>query len=175
MINTIFPENVFTFTPNEQPQIIQRLNAMPLCLDDKFLDNYQDLDWSKFSAVSVFYNKQDIIGFSSVWHRPEYYNPLEVRILNRYYVLPCMRRKSTKQAGFSYVIEMVNQQAVIAEKLGYKTIFISREIGPRYFEKFVQSLRENTNYNWHYNNKKVCVCRPSKPSCWQYKVSASII
>lgn len=159
--------DVYSFYPEDDSNMISRLNEF------KFEHpNYENLDWFEFDVVSVFLRNEEIFGFSSVWHRPEFYDKDEVRILNRYWEMPEMR-KTSKVIGGSHLIEMIEQQISLASDLGFSKFFISRERSPKYFETLINKLRKETQYDWHYENKKVPVCNPIQSACWQYKASTS--
>ena len=72
--------SVTSFFPEDMPDIIKQLSET---VYDHV--NYDGLDWFQFDCVSILQNGDDIVGFSSIWHRPEYYEKGEVRILNRYW------------------------------------------------------------------------------------------
>jgi hypothetical protein len=162
------PAAVYTFVPSRQPAIIKQLNSIIFDSKDKLHKNYTDIDWNHFSAVSVYFRNNAIVGFSSVWHRPDFYEPKEARILSRYYEFSKMRRTS-KIIADSHLIEMITQQIAISQQLGFAKVFISREKTPKYFAKLIQEIRVKTQRQWILEPQKVCVCKPSNFSCWQYK------
>lgn len=168
ILNSHKPAEVITFIPHENSSIIEELKTFTFNTGDNLLDNYVNIDWHDFSAISIYKRNNTIIGFSSVWHRPNYYKSKEVRILNRYYESNNMRQVS-KIIGDSHLIEMVEQQLQIAKKLGFSEAFISREKTPRYFKTLITSIAEKTNTTWIIEPEKVCVCVPESLSCWQYK------
>ena len=130
-------------------------------------ENYKSFDFTQVEAISV-YTRDKIVGFSSIWHRPEYYEKNEVRILNRYWEDPNLRRIS-KIIGGPHLIEMVQQQLNWLKNTSYTKAFISREKSPRYFKKLIQAISEGTNTVWHIEENKVPVCDPKNEACWQYK------
>ena len=162
------PAKVFTFLPDQRPDLILQLRELKFDEDDKLSENYKNICWDDFEAISLYLREDQIIGFSSVWHRPEYYESGEVRILNRYWESPNMRRTS-KIIGDTHLIEMITQQLYIAKYLGFNTAFISREKTPKYFKRLITNIDKETNIKWFLEPKKVCVCVPEAPSCWQYK------
>lgn len=129
--------------------------------------NYESFDFMQTEAISI-YERDRIVGFSSIWHRPEYYEPHEVRILNRYWEDPSLRRVS-KIIGGPHLIEMVQQQLDWVRQSKYSKVFISREKSPRYFRKLIQAIEEGTDTCWFIEPTKVSVCNPQSESCWQYK------
>lgn len=121
------------------------------------------------TEVISIYERDTIVGFSSIWHRPEYYEPDEVRILNRYWEDPSLRRIS-KIIGGPHLIEMVRQQLDwVRQSEKFKKVFISREKCPRYFEKLIRTIEEETDTVWFIEPSKVPVCNPKSKQCWQYK------
>ena len=169
MLNSHKPANVYTFIPSDRPDIITELKSIEFDETDSLSKNYiYDMKWDEFEAVSIYERNDQIVGFSSVWHRPEYYESGEVRILNRYWESPNMRRTS-KIIGDTHLIEMVIQQLDISKKIGLTKAFISREKTPKYFEKLITNIATKTQTHWNLEPNKVCVCRESNPSCWQYK------
>jgi len=163
------PATVRTFLPYENIDIVKKLESIKFDETDSLSKNYiYDMKWNDFDAVSIYERNNQIIGFSSVWHRSEYYQLNEVRILNRYWESSEMR-KISKMIGGAHLIEMVTQQLNICKLLGRTRVFISRENSPRYFKRLVASIADKTQTHWNIEPNKVCVCGESNPSCWQYK------
>lgn len=167
-LNSHKPAKVVTFIPNKHPLLVKELKNFTFDATDSLATNYVNINWHEFSAISLYQRNGVIIGFSSIWHRPQFYDVGEIRILNRYYERKDMRVIS-KIIGDNHLIEMVKQQLEIAKKLGFNKAFISREKTPRYFKKLITSIAEKTNTKWIIEPEKVCVCVPEAPSCWQYK------
>ena len=166
------PASVKTILPKDFVLYVKKLEDF-LNHNKETNNNYINIKWEKFSAISIYYRDLQIIGFSSIWHRPEYYEPYEARILNRYYEGKTMRNIS-KVIGDSHLINMVNDQINISKQLGFKKIFISREKCKRYFTQLINHIQQQTKLNWTLEPNKVCVCYPKAPSCWQYKAWANI-
>ena len=82
-------------------------------------EDYLSIDWFKFDCITVLLQDDNILGFSSVWHRPEYYEKGEVRILNRYWEHDCLRRPGRNIAR-PHLIKSIQQQLEITKQLGYK-------------------------------------------------------
>jgi len=155
-----------TFIPKDRPDIIQQLNKITFNSKDALYKNYIDMNWLSFEAISVYTMKDEIVGFSTILKRDKYFDKNEVRILNRYYEMPKMRRTS-KVIADDHVCEMVLQQIDIAKKLGYSKIFISREKSLRYFKKFIHNLGQKTNTVWSLPDTKIRVSNGSE----QYKAN----
>ena len=155
-----------TFIPSERPDLIEQLSKITFDSNDALYKNYINLNWLTFEAISVYMREGDIIGFSTILKRDKYFDKDEVRILNRYYEMPKMRRTS-KVIADDHVCEMVLQQIDMAKKLGYSKIFISREKSLRYFKKFIYNLGQKTNTTWNVSDNKIRVSHGSE----QYKAN----
>ena len=155
-----------TFIPSERPDLVEQLSKITFDKKDSLYENYVNLNWLTFEAISVYMREGDIVGFSTILKRDKYFDKDEVRILNRYYEMPKMRRTS-KVIADDHVCEMVLQQIDMAKKLGYSKIFISREKSLRYFKKFIYNLGQKTNTTWNVSDNKIRVSHGSE----QYKAN----
>ena len=155
-----------TFIPSERPDLIEQLSKITFDKKDSLYENYVNLNWLTFEAISVYMREGDIVGFSTILKRDKYFDKDEVRILNRYYEMPKMRRTS-KVIADDHVCEMVLQQIDMAKKLGYSKIFISREKSLLYFKKFIYNLGQKTNTTWNVSDNKIRVSHGSE----QYKAN----
>ena len=155
-----------TFIPSERPDLVEQLSKITFDKKDSLYENYINLNWLTFEAISVYMREGDIVGFSTILKRDKYFDKDEVRILNRYYEMPKMRRTS-KVIADDHVCEMVLQQIDMAKKLGYSKIFISREKSLRYFKKFIYNLGQKTNTTWNVSDNKIRVSHGSE----QYKAN----
>ena len=155
-----------TFIPSERPDLVEQLSKITFDKKDSLYKNYVNLNWLTFEAISVYMREGDIVGFSTILKRDKYFDKDEVRILNRYYEMPKMRRTS-KVIADDHVCEMVLQQIDMAKKLGYSKIFISREKSLRYFKKFIYNLGQKTNTTWNVSDNKIRVSHGSE----QYKAN----
>ena len=155
-----------TFIPSERPDLIEQLSKITFDKKDSLYENYVNLNWLTFEAISVYMREGDIVGFSTILKRDKYFDKDEVRILNRYYEMPKMRRTS-KVIADDHVCEMVLQQIDMAKRLGYSKIFISREKSLRYFKKFIYNLGQKTNTTWNVSDNKIRVSHGSE----QYKAN----
>ena len=155
-----------TFIPSDRPDLIERLNKITFDPNDALYKNYMDMDWLSFEAISIYTREGDIIGFSTILKRDKYFDKGEVRILNRYYESPKMRRTS-KVIADDHVCQMVIQQINMAKMLGYSKIFISREKTLRYFKMFIHNLGQKTNTQWNVSNNRIRVSKGSE----QYKAN----
>ena len=159
--------DVLTFAPEERTDIIKRLKDIDFN-NEALKENYQTINWFDFDCITVLMKGDDILGFSSIWHRSKYYRKGEVRVLNRYWEDPSLRQPGHKLAK-THIISTINHQLAFAKQLGYTSAFISREKNPRMFRKLLDGIENKTNTVWSLSDKKVCVCKEENPSCWQYK------
>ena len=141
------PANVFTFLTTERMDLMKKLKEFKYDKGDRLADNYKKFDWFDCEAISVYIRQRNIVGFSSMNHRPDWYDTKEIRILNRYYESKVMRRTS-KVFADDHVCEMVKQQLKMAKRLGYQKAFISRKRSPQYFKKFIKTMSIKTKQNW---------------------------
>jgi|GEM_PF-3485145 len=153
--------SVTSFFPEDRPDIIKKLSETTYNHV-----NYDNLDWFEFDCVSILQNGDDIVGFSSVWHRPEYYKKGEVRILNRYWENNELRRIGRELAR-SHIISIVKDQLRFAKELGYTSAFISREKNPRMLREFINKVAIATDTIWNIHDERVSVC--DGHGCLQYK------
>lgn len=156
--------NVLTFEPSARPDMIEQLKGLNFRADP----NYADIDWHEFVCISVLLKQDTVMGFSSVWHRPKYYQHDEVRILNRWWEHESLREHGMEIAR-PHVIASVDHQMQMSKQLGYNKAFISRERNPRFFKKLINTIGDKTNTKWYVFKDKQCVCMPKASSCWQYK------
>ena len=159
--------DVLTFMPDENLDIIKKLQKLNF-EDENLASNYQSIDWHEYKCITVFQKNEEILGFSSVWHRPKYYDNDEVRILNRYWEHKKIRQQSAELAR-PHLISTVIHQLKYSKYFGYKKAFISREKNYRVMKKLITEIQNKTNTQCTMDNKKVCICVPESPSCWQYK------
>ena len=168
---------VISFYPHERPDLIAQLNNINFNNNDNLSSNYQNLEWNwdKFQVISVYVNDHFVNGFSVAWHRPEYYESNEIRILSRYWKDNNIRldHVSVKLAN-AHLIDMIEHQLQMSKELGYTRAFISREKSHRYFSKLITSIEQKTSKRWTLFKDKQCVCNPNDPSCWQYKASIQL-
>lgn len=174
MMSSILRNNdldVITFKPEDRPDLIRKLKEISFDdLDQGHFkkEDYISINWFDFECISVLIQDNKIYGFSSVWHRPEFYEKGEVRILNRYWEHDCLRRPG-RDIARPHLIKIIQQQLKIVKKLGFKKAFISRCRNRLYMKNLFLEIEKKTNTKWHFSNDKVAVCRKDNPSCWQYK------
>ena len=164
--------NVITFKPEERPDLIRRLKEISFDdLDQGHFkkEDYLSIQWFDFECITVLLQDDKILGFSSVWHRPKYYEKGEVRILNRYWEHNCLRRPRPIGLVRPHLLKSIQQQLEITKQLGFKKAFISRCRNRLYMKNLFLEIEKKTNTKWHLSDKKVPVCNEKSPSCWQYK------
>jgi len=159
--------DVLTFEPNDRIDIVKKLKKINF--DNEVLkNNYINIDWNEFDAITVLLKDEVILGFSSIWHRDKYYNKGEVRILNRYWEHPDLRMPGQEIAR-PHLISSITHQLKYAKDLGYNKAFISRERNYRFMKKLMEEIQTKTNTVWSLPEQKICVCDTNSPSCWHYK------
>ena len=153
--------DVITFAPEEKPNIIKQLHETVY-----HHKNYDSINWFEFDCITILQANNRIVGFSSIWHRPQYYKQGEVRILNRYWENHELRRPGRELAR-DHIIKTVQDQLLFAKSLGYTTAFISREKNPKVMKQFINKIADKTNTVWHIHDSRVPVCEGT--GCLQYK------
>jgi len=164
--------DVLTFAPDERTDILKRLKDIDFA-DEEIASNYENIDWFAFDCITVLMKDEEILGFSSVWHRPEYYESGEARILNRYWEHPKLRMNGRIIAR-PHLVATVQHQLEYAKNAGYKKVFISRCRNPGFMKRLFIELGQKTNTQWKMHEGKVAVCDPKHESCWQHKGSYEI-
>ena len=159
--------DVMTFVPEERVDILRELRQIDFGSEET-ASNYEDIDWFAYDCVTVLLKDKAILGFSSVWHRPEYYEQGEARILNRYWEHPKLRMNGRIIAR-PHLVATVQHQLSFAKEAGYKKVFISRCRNPGFMKRLFIELGEKTNTEWQMHPEKVAVCDPKNEACWQYK------
>ena len=159
--------DVLTFAPEDRTDLLKRLKGIDFA-NEEIANNYEGIDWFAFDCVTVLMKDDEILGFSSVWHRPEYYEPGEARILNRYWEHPKLRMNGRIIAR-PHLIATVEHQLKFAKDAGYKKVFISRCRNPGFMKRLFIELGQKTNTQWKLHDGKVAVCDPKHNSCWQHK------
>tara|TARA_B100000900_G_scaffold368124_1_gene345113 strand:+ start:642 stop:1220 length:579 start_codon:yes stop_codon:yes gene_type:complete len=159
--------DVLTFAPEDRTDILKRLKEINFGTEE-LAKNYENIDWFAFDCISVLLKKDEILGFSSVWHRPEYYKPGEARILNRYWEHPKLRMNGRIIAR-PHLVATVQHQIAYAKQAGYKEVFISRCRNPGFMKRLFIELGKKTNTEWRLHDGKQVVCDPKHESCWQHK------
>ena len=159
---------VSTVMTHDRPDVLRILKNFTFDKKDRLNYNYERINWFDYEAISLYRRDRKIVGFSTISHRADHYDPKECRILNRYYESPEMRRTS-KVFADDHVCVMVKQQMKYAKMLGYNKAFISRSRSPNYFKKFIKTMSEKTKQQWIIEKEKVAVCDPKIDDCWQYK------
>ena len=179
MMSSILRNNdldVITFKPEDRPDLIRKLKEISFDdLDQGHFkkEDYISINWFDFECISVLIQDNKIYGFSSVWHRPEFYEKGEVRILNRYWEHPKLRMNGRIIAR-PHLVATVKHQLEYAKKAGYTKVFISRCRNPGFMKRLFIELGKKTNTEWNMHEGKVAVCDPKHESCWQHKGSYEI-
>lgn len=106
-------------------------------------------------AISVFEEDNQILGFSTVLHRPIFNNG--VRILNRFYKDTAYRFVNKKREVSKETKEMIKQQLEVAKSFNFDFAFMSREsrISPPAFKHYQHYL---SFAKWNVEEKRYRVC-----------------
>ena len=144
--------DVLTFKPDERTDLLKKLDKIDFG-DIDIASNYENIDWFAFDCITVLLKEDEILGFSSVWHRPEYYKPGEARILNRYWEHAKLRMNGR----------------IIARPHLVATVFISRCRNPGFMKRLFIELGKKTGTEWKMHDGKQAVCDPKHEACWQHK------
>lgn len=115
-------------------------------------------------AISIFKQGEEIVGFSSILHRPLFGNG--VRILNRFYKKNNFRFVNTSRMLSSETTIMIKQQIDLAKNLNYDYAFMSRE-GSKSIPAFMHYKKDLDFVDWNVNNARYKVCDYGK-ECYQY-------
>ena len=159
--------DVLTFAPETRTDLLRQLKHIDFG-SEAIASNYEKIDWFAFDCITVLLKDDEILGFSSVWHRPEYYESGEARILNRYWEHPKLRMNG-RMIARPHLVATVEHQLSFAKEAGYKKVFISRCRNPGFMKRLFIELGEKTNTEWQMHPEKVAVCDPKNEACWQHK------
>lgn len=107
-------------------------------------------------AISTFEDEDQILGFSTVLHRPIFNNG--VRILNRFYKKESYRFVNNKREVSEETKTMIKQQLDIARLYNFDFAFMSREgtVTPPAFSHYRKYLDFTT---WYIECEKYKVCK----------------
>jgi len=167
------PADIYTFPPSEYPELTNKLNEYSKTLnnrdDHRLLTNYINVDFFTFPFVTMYQRGSTITGFATGWNR-DFYLKGSIRILNRFY-----HDKETSRIGFTRELlrpstfHCVQQQIILAERLGYSFAFISREMrATKFFKRFINALDDRSTHSWEFREGPFLVApNPPDPSCWQ--------
>lgn len=167
----IYPADVTTFVTADYPELTARLSAYSRGIQDphRLAGNYLDYDFSTSEFATMYTVEDNIVGFSTGWAR-DFYPAGSIRILNRFYQDPKQLRVKYIRNFLRPTTEAaVRQQVILAQRLGFATAFISRELRTtKYFSEFAAALNANTEYDWEHQTGPFLVAPdPSNPGCWQ--------
>lgn len=148
------PAEIYSFFPHEYPELTQELNdhVKTLVDDHRLVNNYFNLDFFDHEFVSIWKRKEVIVGFASGF-TCDYYPINSVRILNRFYHDKNLSRvQFTREVLRPATFHCVQQQLIMANRLCYDTVFISRV--PRtnkFFRMFIQALNDRSAFKWDFD------------------------
>ena len=61
--------DVLTFAPGDRTDILKQLRDIDFG-SEEIASNYENIDWFAFDCITVLLKEKEVLGFSSVWHRP---------------------------------------------------------------------------------------------------------
>lgn len=150
-------------------------------IEGKLKDNYNHARFNldKMIALSITYDQDNILFFSSIFRRPEWH-PSVVRLLNRTYKDVSVRVKTgnafEKMQDQKPITKFLEQQFEFAKNLGYTNFIVSRENKSKNVLNFYTTwCEETTKVKWHYYDEKVWTCpQEYGQSCNQNIIYASL-
>lgn len=165
------PADIYTFVPKQYPYLTKRLNKYSEQLKDnhRLLKNYTSINFFDYQIASLWARGSKVVGFATGWKR-DFYKANSIRILNRFYHdKETFRIKFTRELLRPSTFHCVQQQILLAGRLGYSYAFISRE--PRtnkFFSNFIDSLSNRSTHKWEFKEGPFLVAPDSKnKECWQ--------
>jgi hypothetical protein len=167
------PAEITTFQPENYPDLTAELNEYSANLsgrdDHRLIRNYTNLNFFEFPAISIWRNKGSIVGFATIWDR-SFFPKGSVRLFNRlYHDREKSRVSFTRELVRPSTFHCMEQQLVIAKRLGFEIGFITREMrAQRHFRRFIAALDRQSSHSWEWNGGPFLVApAPAVASCWQ--------
>jgi len=149
------PAEIYTFSPKSYPNLTQELNQFSNELyyrdNHRLIKNYTFLDFNNFEIASMWKRNNRIIAFATGYVR-DCYPKNSIRILNRFYHDKSYSRVNfTRELLRPSTFHCVQQQILLAYRLGYDNAFISRELRAiKFFERFITALNQRSTHKWEY-------------------------
>lgn len=169
------PAEITSFITERRPDLVEELDQYVSEVDDqhRLSKNYSGRllsTFADFQIVSLWRRDGKITGFATAWDRPDFYPFDTIRLLNRTYHDPEISRVSfTREVLRPATFHCVQQQVILAERMGYQTGFISREMrAVGFFQRFISALNDRSTHHWEYRKGPFLVAPdPNSDSCWQ--------
>jgi len=164
------PAEIYTFIPSEHPELLDELHVYCNDITDghRLVNNYVGHDFSNYPFVTTWKRDNKLVGFCTGWDR-EFYYPGSVRLLNRFWLDPEHGRPQGRAILRPSTYNCIQQQLYMADRLGYKFPFISRELRtPKHFELFIIELNNRSIKDWEYRlGPYLLAPDPGSFTCWQ--------
>ena len=143
------PAELITFLPQNEPSLMSELKLELMLFNaidsHRLIENYSYSKMKKMICVTLMKRDDLIVGFSGIQEMK-----IGNRILSRLYQSSDNRVSFSREIGRPTLVNMVNHQCIIADKLNLKDIFISRE--PRgsmkHVRSFIDKLNSHTMSEW---------------------------
>lgn len=140
---------------------------------DELLDNYINLDFSKFLCFPCVVKDERIIAFSGLQIDDTKWGKGIARCSSRMWIHPNYRIKTLKKfshgQSFLNSFYCVPQQIEIAKFNNISVLFVSREKNSIGFLQYLKLLTNNTKHKFIMENDRYWVCGPVRhDSCLQY-------
>jgi hypothetical protein len=165
-----------TFLPHDKKyaDLYLKLDSYRKTISGNLYANYQPerFNLDNMVALSITYNDDKILFFSSIFRRPEWH-PSVVRLLNRTYKDESVRVKLgnafEKMKEKKPITTFLTDQFSLAKELKYTNFIISREKNSKNMLQFyLKWCKDATKKDWIYHDQKVWTCPSiSGPSCNQ--------
>ena len=149
------PADIYTFVPEEYPELTKQLsdfsNELYFRDDHRLVKNYVNLNFLQFPFVTMYKREKQVVGFAT-GHTRDFYPKQSVRLLNRFYHDKTYSRKNfTRELLRPSTFCCIQQQIIIASRLGFETGFISREMrAVKFFSRFINELDNRSTHRWEY-------------------------
>jgi len=143
------PAELITFLPENEPSLMSELELELMLFNavdsHRLIENYSFSKMKKMICVTLMKRDNLIVGFSGI-QKMEIGN----RILSRLYQSNDNRVSFSREIGRPTLLNMVEHQCTISDKLNLKNLFISRE--PRgsmkHVKSFIDKLNSHTSSKW---------------------------
>lgn len=143
------PAELITFLPENEPSLMTELQLELMLFNaidnHRLIENYSYSKMKEMICITLMKRDDLIVGFSGIQKMK-----IGNRILSRLYQSNDNRTSFSREIGRPTLVNMVDHQCIIADRLKLKNIFISRE--PRgsmkHVRSFIDKLNSNTRSKW---------------------------
>lgn len=172
---------ILTFEPSKDPSLLARAQDFQIEVLEKDTEHKKSPNYARSSfrmeemeALSLIFNKSEIVGVSSLYHRA-FFGSGVFRCLNRYYVRADLRLDH-HSGLMRFPLEMVRQQYAMAVRKKAKGLFLSIEFPKlRWISAFSELLQNELKLPWKHSLDLHLVCPDyTRKSCWQHIIYCEI-